>query len=407
MKQKVILAYSGGLDTSVILHWLVHKKGYEVICFVADVGQEEDFECIKKKALATGAQAVIVEDLKYEFVNEYIFKALKAGAVYEGKYLLGTALARPLIAKKQVMLAQSEGTTLIAHGATGKGNDQVRFELTAASLMPDVHILSPWKDPEFLAEFQGRKDLLAYAQKHGIPVESTLEKPYSIDENLMHTSYEAGVLEDPAVYTDVFKKTVSPYQAPDKGLSLQIIFEQGVPVALTNEETKETVTGSLPLFMYLNACGAAHAIGRIDMVENRFVGIKSRGLYEAPAATILMAAHADLESITLDREVAHLKAGFSLLLAQLIYNGLWESPEMAFLMASIEHSQKMVNGTVAVELYKGTCIMKGRSSQNSLYNGSLVSMDVHGGYNQMDAAGFIKIQGLRLKTYATIMKGKK
>ncbi len=407
MKKKVVLAYSGGLDTSVILHWLVHTKGYDVICFVADIGQQEDFALIEQKALTTGAQKVIIEDLKREFVEQYIFPALKAGAVYEGKYLLGTALARPLIAKKQVGVARAHGTNLLAHGATGKGNDQVRFELTAMSLMPDVQIISTWKDPEFLGRFQGRKDLIAYAQQHQIPVESTLEKPYSIDENIMHTSFESGVLEDPAFYKDVFRKTVSPYHAPDKSVQLKIEFDNGIPVAVTNLETQKTTIGSLEVLTYLNTVGAAHGIGRVDMVENRFVGIKSRGMYEAPGATILMVAHEDLESITLDREVAHLKAAMGIKIAQLIYNGLWESPEMAFLMAAIEQSQVHVGGSVDLELYKGNIIIKGRSSKHSLYNAALVSMDSHGGYNQADAAGFIAIQGLRLKAYNAInQKGK-
>ncbi len=404
MKKKVILAYSGGLDTSVILHWLVHTKGCDVICFVADVGQNEDFAHIEKKAYASGALKVLIEDLQHDFVENYIFTSLKAGALYEGRYLLGTALARPLIAKRLVELAQEYNASHIAHGATGKGNDQVRFELTAMSLMPEITLISPWKDPEFLTTFKGRSDLITYAHKQGIPIESTLEKPYSIDENLMHTSFEAGLLEDPAVFIDVYKKTVSPVKAPDTPVGITLTFQKGIPVVA--ESGSQKVTGSLALFKFLNSLGAAHGIGRVDMVENRFVGLKSRGLYEAPGATILMAAHKDLESITLDREVAHLKAAMSLKIAELVYNGFWESPEMAFLMAAIEQSQHHVEGQVHLELYKGSLFIKGRSSKSSLYDASLVSMNELGGYNQTDAAGFIAIQGLRLKLSSLQNKGK-
>jgi argininosuccinate synthase len=397
-KPKVILAYSGGLDTSVILHWLA-QKGFEVICFIANVGQQESFEEIKEKALKTGASKVYVENLIKEFVEDYAFKALKAQAIYEGSYLLGTSLTRPLIAKKQVEIAQKEGTVFLSHGATGKGNDQVRFELTYAALMPQSKVIAPWKEDDFLALFKGRADLLAYAHKHGITVTSTLEKPYSIDENIMHTSYESGLLEDANVQppADMFKKTLSPEQAPDKTTTITITFQSGVPQSVYDHETKKTVSGSTELFEHLNMLGSKNAIGRVDMVENRLVGIKSRGVYETPAGTILMKAHKTLESITLDKEVTHLKEHFSLMIAGLIYNGFWESPEMQFLMAAIEQSQHKVTGAVILQLYKGNITIIGRSSPFSLYNTALASMNEIGGYDQKDAKGFIALHTLRLK----------
>ena len=346
-QKKIVLAYSGGLDTSVILDWLI-QKGYDVICFVANVGQHEDFNAVEQKAYSIGAKKVYVSDLRQEFVEQYIFKALKAQAVYEESYLLGTALARPLIAQKQVEIAQQENTSYLAHGATGKGNDQVRFELTYARLMPEAHIISPWKEEDFLTQFKGRSDLIAYAQKYQIPIVSTAQKPYSIDENLMHTSFEGGLLEDPASTPSNidFIKTVSPYDAPDTPVSISITFKHGIPILVKNNSTGEDVRGALELFEYLNLLGGANGIGRIDIVENRFVGIKSRGIYETPAGTILMNAHKDLESITLDREVMHLKRMMSITIAQLMYNGFWDSPEMNFLMAAIEQSQQNVEGAV-------------------------------------------------------------
>lgn len=401
MNKKIILAYSGGLDTSVILHWLTNK-GYEVICFIANVGQAEDFQAITNKALKTGASSVYLEDLQQEFIDNYIFTALKANAVYEGSYLLGTSLARPLIAKKQIEIAKKEETHFLAHGATGKGNDQVRFEFTYYSLMPEAEIITPWRDPEFLSLFQGRDDLIAYAKKHTIPIEATLAKPYSIDENLMHTSFEAGTLEDPAFAPDehMFKKTASLNATPLQSTKLTIKFKSGVPVEVFNHENKEVVMGSLPLYSYLNTLGGLYGIGRVDMVENRFVGIKSRGIYETPAGTILWKAHKDLESLTLDREVAHLKEYFSLKIARLIYNGFWQSPEMKFLMSAINASQEYVTGDVTLMLHYGNVIIIGRSSPYSLYHSKLSSMHESGGYNQTDAQGFIKIQSIRLKQAA-------
>ncbi len=401
MKQKVILAYSGGLDTSVILKWLINK-GYDVTAFVADVGQDEDFEQVRAKALKIGASSIIVDDCKNEFVTDYIFPALQSGSLYEGRYLLGTSLARPLIAKKMVEYAKKHSITHAAHGATGKGNDQVRFELVLMQFLPNVTIVAPWKDPEFLAQFNGRTDMLNYAAEHGIPVTSTLQKPYSMDENLLHTSYEAGILEDPASTppASMFKKTVSPMDAPNSAERLSIEFKNGIPVEVTNLDTKEIVDSSaLEILTYLNKLGGKHGIGRIDIVESRFVGMKSRGVYETPGGTILFTAHEDLETLTLDREVLLLKAGFAPKIAQLIYNGFWFSPEMEMLMSAVYTTQKSVNGIVKVALYKGNVIVEGRTSPNSLYDFDIASMDKLGEYDQTDAKGFIRLNALRLKKY--------
>ena len=400
MKPKIVLAYSGGLDTSVLLKWLVNK-GYEVIAYVADVGQQEDFEEIKQKALATGASKVYIEDLKQEFVEHYIFQALKANAVYEGTYLLGTALSRPLIAKKHIEIAQKEDSTILCHGCTGKGNDQVRFEFTYMRYMPSASILSPWKETAWLEEFKGRSDLIAYAKQHNIPIEVTLQKPYSTDENLMHKSYEAGILEDPGKPADItmHKLTVPPQQAPDKETKLCITFKQGVPVEVTNITDNKTVTGALSLFTYLNTIAGENGIGRIDIVENRFVGMKSRGVYETPAGTVLLKAHQDLESITLDAKVMHLKEHLATKIGTLIYNGFWDSTEMDVLMAAVNKSQEHVTGKVYLTLYKGNVMITARESPYSLYDEAIASMDEEGGYDQTDAKGFIKIAGLPLKIH--------
>lgn len=398
MNRKVILAYSGGLDTSVIVKWLANK-GYDVIAVIADVGQQEDLLAAKEKALQTGASKVYIEDLKQELVEHFIFQALKANAIYDGKYLLGTALARPLIAKKMVDIAKKEGTNILAHGCTGKGNDQVRFELTWMKFMPDAIIISPWKDKEWLAQFSGRSDLIAYAEQEGIPIAVSLEKPYSTDENLMHISYESGILEDTGNEPDpdMFKLTTSPKNAPDNEIKICIEFEKGIPIKVINLTDDVKVTGSLELFTYLNTLGSQNGIGRIDLVENRFVGIKSRGVYETPGGTILFHAHQDLEGITLDKEVMHLKELVAPMVAKIIYNGFWYSPEMDFLMAAINKSQETVSGKVFITLYKGNVIITGRTSGYSLYNANLSSMGEEGGYDQTDAKGFIKITGLRLK----------
>lgn len=397
-KEKVVLAYSGGLDTSVILVWLINQ-GYDVVCFIADVGQEEDFAAAEKKAYALGACKVYVQNLQQAFLEQYIFQALKANALYEGVYLLGTALARPLIASCQVEIARREGTRNLAHGATGKGNDQVRFELAYRSLMPDAHVISPWKEESFLAQFKGRPDLIAYAAHYNIPVTSTAEKPYSLDSNLMHTSYEGGLLEDPLYEPSesMFDKTVSPQKAPDKPVRITLEFKKGLPVCVVNRDDKVTLKKPLEIFKYLNALGGAHGIGRVDIVENRFVGMKSRGVYETPAGTILWKAHRDLESLVLDREVIHYKDMFIPKIAQLIYNGFWFSPEMSFFMAAIDKSQECVEGSVLITLYKGNVIVTGRQSPQSRYKKDVASMDVLGEYNPLDARGFIALQGLRLK----------
>jgi|SRR3989344_2768549 len=403
VKQKVILAYSGGLDTSVILKWLLNK-GYEVVCFMADIGQEEDFDKAKKKALKIGASKIHIADVKKEFVEKYIFRALKANAKYEGKYLLGTSIARPLIAKAQIEVAKKENTNFVSHGATGKGNDQVRFEMTYMQLMSNVEIISPWKDNEFLKQFKGRTDCIEFAKKEGIPIEATSEKPYSIDENLMHTSYESGILEDPGrpAPEGMIKYNKTPESAPDKAVKITIEFKQGVPVKVTNSDTGESITGSLELFKYLNKLGRENGIGIIDIVESRFIGMKSRGVYATPGATILWKAHADLEGLTLDKEVIQLKDSFMPKIAQLIYNGFWFSPEMDFLMAGIEHSQKNVIGNVHLTLYKGNVIVTARDSPMSLYDVDVVSMEKKGGsekidYDPIDAKGFIKLNALRLR----------
>ncbi len=405
--KRVVLAYSGGLDTSVILRWL-KEKGYEVIAYVANVGQQEDFEAIRKKALNTGASKVYVEDLREEFVTDFIFPAIKANAVYEGRYLLGTSLARPLIAKKQVEIAKKEGAKTVAHGATGKGNDQVRFELTCYTLFPEVEIIAPWKDDEFLNQFQGRTDLIEYSKKHGIPVKATKKEPWSSDPNLMHISYEAGMLEDPAQgpRPDMFELTVSPQDAPDKETSLEIEFEQGNPVKVKNLDDGTVKTKPLDLFIYLNKIAGMNGVSRVDMVENRFVGIKSRGVYETPAGAVLHVAHRDLEGLTMDREVTHIRDGLIPKFAELVYYGFWYSPEMELLMTLIDKTQEYVTGKVKLKLYKGNVIVTGRESPYSLYDEAQSSMDVAGGYDQRDAKGFIRINALRLINSALRKKKK-
>lgn len=403
--KKVMLAYSGGLDTSVILKWLI-KKGYDVIAFVADVGQNEDFEAVREKALAIGASKVIIEDLKKEFVTDYIFKAVKANAVYEDRYLLGTALARPLIAKKQIEAAIEYGADYVAHGATGKGNDQVRFELTYYALKPDIKVISPWKDPEFLSQFQGRSDMIRYAAGHRIPVKASISKPYSEDDNLMHISHEAGILEDPLYCAgkDILSKMVMPMDAPDKETHISITFKDGIPVKVTNRDDGTSYEDPLELFTYLNKLGGVNGIGLLDMVENRFVGIKSRGIYETPGATILYAAHKDIEGIAMDREVMRLRNMLAPVFAELVYNGFWFSPEMDFLQAAMDKSQEVIDGVVNMILYKGNILIEGRESPSSLYNKELSSMDIEGGFNQTDSLGFIRINAIRLMAHHAIME---
>ncbi len=400
MGEKLVLAYSGGLDTSIILKWL-SEKGYDITAYLADVGQEEDFKAAKEKALLLGASKVYIEDLKKEFVQEYIFKALKANCIYEGNYLLGTSLARPLIAKKQVEIARKEGAKILSHGATGKGNDQVRFELTYLALMPEAKIIAPWKEKEFIDKFKGRQDMIKYAEEKGIPIPVTQKKPYSTDENLMHTSFESGILEDPATAPDdaMFKKAIVPQNAKDSETKLEIVFEKGIPVLVNDLSNAKKISGALEIVKHLNKIGGENGVGIVDMVENRFVGIKSRGVYETPGGTILLKAHRDLEGLTLDREVSHLKDMLMPKISELIYNGFWFSPEMEFLNAAIEKSQEHVNGTVKMTLYKGNAIITGRSSADSLYSQKQSSMDEEGGFNQQDSKGFIKINAIRLQAH--------
>jgi argininosuccinate synthase len=395
--KKVVLAYSGGLDTSVILKWLI-DKGYEVIAFVADVGQKDDFDEVRGKANKIGASKVYIEDLKKEFVTDYIFPAIKANAMYEGRYLLGTSLARPLIAKKQIEIANKEEAEFVSHGATGKGNDQVRFELTFYALNPKIKVLAPWKMQEFLDQFKGRTDMLNYAKEHGIPVKASLKRPYSEDENLMHISHEAGILEDPKYKADkdMLVKMVTPQAAPDKETQLEIHFKDGIPVRVVNKMDRTNKTDPLELFIYLNKVGGENGIGLLDMVENRFVGIKSRGVYETPAGEILIKAHMDIEGIAMDREVMRLR--------NMLSPGFWYSPEMDFLRASINKSQELIDGIVYLTLYKGNVIIDGRESPSSLYNQELSSMDIEGGFDQKDSAGFIKINAIRLMAHNAILK---
>ncbi len=404
-KGKIVLAYSGGLDTSVILKWLI-ERNYEVIAYIADVGQDDDFNEVKKKALKIGASKVCIKDLKREFVTDYIFPALKANAMYENRYLLGTSLARPLIAKHQIRIAESENADIVSHGATGKGNDQVRFELSYYALNPKIKVFAPWKTQEFLNQFKGRTDMLNYARQYDIPVKATISKPYSEDDNLMHISHEAGVLEDPKFKAskDMFTKIVAPQDAPDHETHIEIHFKDGLPVKVVNRDDHTTLKDPLELFMYLNKVGGENGIGLLDMVENRFVGIKSRGVYETPAGTILIKAHMDIEGIAMDREVMRLRNMLSPVFSELVYNGFWFSPEMEFLRAAIDKSQELIDGIVYLTLYKGNVIIEGRESPSSLYDKELSSMDIEGGFDQKDSEGFIKINAIRLMAHNAILK---
>ena len=403
-KQKVVLAYSGGLDTSVILKWLLEQE-YEVFAYMADIGQKEDFAEARKKALKIGASDVFIEDMRKEFVTDYIFPVFKANTLYEGRYLLGTAIARPLIAKKQIEIARNVDAAYVSHGATGKGNDQVRFELSYYALNPRIKIIAPWKNTAFLSAFKGRSDLLAYADKHGIPTKQTASKPYSEDDNLLHISHEAGILEDPAheCEENIYSHTVSPEKAPDVPTRITIRFKDGIPVEVVNLEDSTRKTDALELFEYLNQLGRENGIGRLDMVENRFVGIKSRGVYETPGGTILHEAHKDIEGIAMDREVMRLRDMLGAKFAELIYNGFWFSPEMEFLMAAMDKSQEVIDGEVTLKLYKGVAYPVARTSASSLYDQDLSSMDIAGGYNQEDAEGFIRINAIRLMAHRNII----
>jgi argininosuccinate synthase len=391
--KKILLAYSGGLDTSCILAWLKEKYAVPIVAYCANVGQEEDFAAVEAKALATGAQKCIVDDLKKEFVQEYIYPAIQANAVYEAVYLMGTSLARPCIAKGMVEAALREGCDFIAHGATGKGNDQVRFELAVKALAPELGIIAPWRE----WEYDSRTSLFDFAEKHGIPLPVTKEKPYSMDANLMHISYEGGILEDPWAEApeSIYLWTKNPEQAPNTPEFVQIGFEGGMPVSLNGEKLDP-----LALMEKANALAANHGVGRIDLVENRFIGIKSRGVYETPGVTILMQAHRAVESLVLDREVAHLKDSLVNKIAELMYNGYWFSPEAELLRGFIASSQENVTGTAKIKLYKGNSMVVARKSELSLYSEKMTSFENMSSFNTADAGGFININGLRLSTWS-------
>lgn len=394
---KIVLAYSGGLDTSVILKWLAEEYECPVVAYAADVGQTEDWDAVHEKGMATGAEKVIVSDLREEFVQDYIFPAFRANAIYEGSYLLGTSLARPLIAKEQVRIAHQEGADAVSHGATGKGNDQVRFELGYLGIDPSLKIIAPWR----FWDLNSRTKLVAYAKERGIPVPTTKKNPYSSDENVLHISFEGGPLEDPwnEPEEDMFKLSVSPENAPDKATYFEMEFEKGDPVAIDGVRMS-----AYELFTTLNKFGSMNGIGRLDMVENRFVGMKSRGVYETPGGTILRSAHRDLETITLDREVMKIRDGLMPRYAEMIYNGFWFSPEMELLQKTMDEAQKTVNGVVRMKLYKGNCTPVGRKSDDSLYQESFATFEEDDVYTQSDAEGFIRLNALRLTMRALTRK---
>ena len=402
---KIVLAYSGGLDTSVILKWLKENYQAEIIAFAADVGQAEELKGLKKKALATGASKIYVDDLQAEFAKDFIFPMMRANAIYEGQYFLGTSIARPLIAKRMVEIALKEGAAAIAHGATGKGNDQVRFELAAAALAPDLQVIAPWRIEAYRNEFPGRAEMIAYCAKHKINVQASAKKPYSMDRNLLHISYEAGILEDPWLDAfapknkDMFRLSVAPEDAPDRPEYVELEFKRGDCVAVNGQKRSP-----LEVMRKLNALGGKHGVGRVDMVENRFVGMKSRGVYETPGGTVLQFAHRQVESITMDRDMMHLRDGLIPRYAEMVYNGFWFAPERRALQALIDDTQKNVSGTVRVKLYKGGLYVAGRKSRVSLYNPQIATMDADPtkAYNQDDATGFIRLNALRLKVAAKV-----
>lgn len=391
--KKIVLAYSGGLDTSVILKWLAEEYECPVIAYAADVGQTEDWDAIRKKGMATGAEKVIISDLRQEFVEDYIFPAFRCNAIYEGSYLLGTSLARPIIGKEQVRIAHAEGADAVSHGATGKGNDQVRFELSYLGIDPGLKIIAPWR----IWDLNSRAKLEEFAKKHNIPVPTTKKNPYSSDENILHISFEGGLLEDPwnEPDEDMYKLTVSPENAPDKPTYVEIDFEKGNPVAINGERM-----APLPLLTALNKVAGANGVGRLDLLENRFVGMKSRGVYETPGGTLLRNAHRDLETMCMDREVMRIRDSLVPRYAELVYNGFWFSPERELLQVTMDESQKTVNGTVRMKLYKGNCVSVGKKSDYSLYQESFATFEEDTVYNQADAGGFIRLNGLRLQIIA-------
>lgn len=422
---KIVVAYSGGLDTSVILKWLKDTYSAEVIAYCADVGQSEELDGLEEKALRTGASKCFIGDRKETFARDFIFPMFRANALYEGRYLLGTSIARPCIAQGMVEVALAEKADAVAHGATGKGNDQVRFELSAAALAPRLAVIAPWRDARFRKEFPGRKEMIAYAEAQNIPVKASMKKPYSMDRNLLHISFEAGMLEDPwfdgtaPEARDMYVLSVSPEDAPDQAQYVQILFEKGDPIGLQTEDLDKVVsdlgdvaaTGNRDgyalfspygILRVLNALGGRHGVGRVDIVENRFVGMKSRGIYETPGGTILLAARRDLEALVVDREAQHIRDTLSPKYAQLVYNGFWFAPERLALQALVDQTQEMVSGEVRVKLYKGNVLNAGRRSPFSLYSEAIATME--GGseeaYNQDDATGFIRLNALRLKNEA-------
>lgn len=394
---KIVLAYSGGLDTSVILSWLKETYRCEVIAFFADLGQEDDPRQVEEKALKTGASQVVIEDLRDEFVRDYVFPILRGAAIYEGTYLLGTSIARPLIAKKQVEVAHRLGAQAVSHGATGKGNDQVRFEVTYLALDPHISIVAPWRE----WDLGSRQALVNYAREHGIPIPVTPERPYSCDRNLLHISYEGGILEDPWLEPseDMYILTTAPEKAPDEPEYVEIDFSRGNPVAVNGLKLHPA-----SLLALLNEKAGRHGVGRVDMVENRFVGMKSRGVYETPGGTLLYAAHRAIESLTLDREVMHLRDSLVPRYAELVYNGFWFSPEREMLQAAIDEMQKPVEGTVRLKLYRGSCRVVGRKSPRSLYRHDLATFEEATGYNPSDASGFIRLNALRLQVRALLQR---
>jgi len=395
--KKVVLAYSGGLDTSIILKWLIETYGCEVIAFAADLGQGQELQGLNEKALKTGASKIYIEDLREEFVKDYIFPMLRANAIYEGTYMLGTSIARPLIAKRQIEIARQEGADAVSHGSTGKGNDQVRFELTYLALSPHIKIIAPWR----IWDFNSRNALIDYAKKHGIPVPVSQEKPYSSDRNLFHISFEGGILEDPwsEPKEDMFLLSVSPEKAPDKPTYIEIGYVNGDPVSLDGKEMSPAT-----LLDNLNRLGGANGIGRIDIVENRYVGMKSRGVYETPGGTILHSAHRAMESITMDREVMHFKDSLVTRYAELVYYGYWFAPEREVLQGTVDATQNNVTGSVRLKLYKGNCIVVGRKSPHSLYRPDFATFEEDSVYQQADATGFIRLNALRLRIQAMAKK---
>ena len=394
---KVVLAYSGGLDTSVILRWLIERYGCEVVAFCADLGQGDELATVRERALATGASTVYVDDLREEFVRDFVFPILRANAVYEAGYLLGTSIARPLIAKRQIEIARETAAPAVAHGATGKGNDQVRFELTYYALEPSITVVAPWREWDLSA----RSTLIDYAERHQIPVPVTREKPYSTDRNLLHVSYEGGVLEDPwqEPYADMFQLTVAPEQAPDTPAYVEIAYEKGDPVAVDGERLAPAA-----LLARLNTLAGRHGVGRLDVVENRYVGMKSRGVYETPGGTILQAAHRAVESLTLDREVMHLRDGLVPRYAEMVYYGYWFAPERRMLQAAVDDAQQDVTGVARLKLYKGGVAVVGRKAERSLYDPAIATFEADSSYDQADAEGFIKLSALRLRIRALVAK---